>query len=286
MDIELNEIVAALEGELVRVEDVGERRSPAGVESFLMKLYGQTWRTDAAWEGWQGTLGEMDTFFLVIVRTKRSGNTKMVVEMTRRSNLCTCNNQTRSDGGEGPPSKVSTQTTSTQTTSDHSSKDESSDNEELEEEEEEMILGILMGQEEMEEEEVSEEDLTEREISGQLAGEEAAEQGITFEQTGIVLGEDEKSYVFYVSFMEAWENAQGQGPAPPLSAEAIQGLERRLVQEGEEMDVCPICRDQYVSGDQVLLPGCNSSELHGAHAECMEEALNWKGVCPLCMQRL
>ena len=32
---------------------------------------------------------------------------------------------------------------------------------------------------------------------------EAAEQGITFEQTGIVLGEDEESYVFYVSFMEA-----------------------------------------------------------------------------------
>ena len=54
----LKEIVAALEGELVRVEDVGERRSPASVESFLMKLYGQTWRADAAWEGWQGTLGE------------------------------------------------------------------------------------------------------------------------------------------------------------------------------------------------------------------------------------
>ena len=46
LEIELKEIVAALESELVRVEDVGERRSPAAVESFLMKLYGQTWRAD------------------------------------------------------------------------------------------------------------------------------------------------------------------------------------------------------------------------------------------------
>ena len=101
-----------------------------------------------------------------------------------------------------------------------------------------------------------------------------------------------------------------------------QGLERRLVQEGEEMDVCPICRDQYVSGDQVcnfhrLLPksfrnNCRRCSSLAATplsstvptlsawrrrstggntktyvaSSSYSSFLHRKGVCPLCMQRL
>merc|ERR1711971_608634 len=111
----------------------------------------------------------------------------------------------------------------------------------------------------------------------------------TPELASLLSDEDAQELLEEANSTDEWEVNDEEDIVPevrPMSVDAIGILEWRdwKGKDEEETLDCPICKEEFSSGDELLLPGCDP--LHAAHTLCLLAWVTTSASCVICRKKL